>query len=305
VEDTGPGIPGDRLDRVFEAFVQGEQLGDGNRGTGLGLTISRSLVGMMGGEIVVESELGQGALFRVTVPMQLAKAEAVAPDEDQIADVVGLQEGQPVWRILVVDDNLENRLLLTNLLTQVGFTVQEAENGEEAIARFEDWRPHLIWMDVRMPVMDGYEATRRIRALPGGDAVKIAAVTASVFEEQREEILASGCDDLVRKPFREHRIFETMSRLLDVEYIYEQAGEAPARAEEIRLTAGMLADLPPDVRQALDEATLALDSEATLEVIQRIEAQAPETAAGLRILVQDLEMGHIRELLRGTEQKDD
>ena len=158
---------------------------------------------------------------------------------------------------------------------------------------------------MRMPVMDGYEATRRIRALPGGDAVKIAAVTASVFEEQREEILASGCDDLVRKPFREHKIFETMSRLLDVEYIYEQAGEAPARAEEIRLTAGMLADLPPDVRQALDEATLALDSEATLKVIQRIEAQAPETAAGLRILVQDLEMGHIRELLRGTEQKDD
>jgi hypothetical protein len=96
-----------------------------------------------------------------------------------------------------------------------------------------------------------------------------------------------------------------MARLLDVEYIYEQAGEAPARAEEIRLTAGMLADLPPDVRQALDEATLALDSEATLEVIQRIEAQAPETAAGLRILVQDLDMGHIRELLRGTEQKDD
>ena len=130
-----------------------------------------------------------------------------------------------------------------------------AEDGKEAIAVFEDWRPHLIWMDMRMPVMDGYEATRRIRALPGGDAVKIAAVTASVFEEQREEILASGCDDLVRKPFREHKIFEAMARLLDVEYIYEQAGEAPARAEEIDLTAGMLADLPSDLRQALDRSS--------------------------------------------------
>ena len=129
----------------------------------------------------------------------------------------------------MVDDNLENRLLLTSLLTQVGFTVQEAENGEEAIAMFQEWRPHLIWMDMRMPVLDGYAATQQIRALPGGEAVKIVAITASVLEEQQEEILASGCDDLVRKPFREHEIFEAMARLLDVEYVYEEASGEPAQ----------------------------------------------------------------------------
>ncbi len=155
-----------------------------------------------------------------------------------------------------------------------------------------------------MTVMDGYEATRRIRALPGGDAVKIVAVTASAFEEQREEILASGCDDMVRKPFGEHKIFEAMSRLLDVEYVYEQAGEAPGQARTVDLTAGMLAGLPPDLRQELAETTLALDREATLAVIERIEEQAPDTAASLRDLVQSFQISRILELLEETEEKD-
>ena len=305
VQDTGPGIPSDQIDRVFEAFVQAEGAQNGEGGTGLGLTISKSLVEMMDGEITVDSEPGRGTLFRVTIPMQLAEAMAPAPGEETVAEVIGLQAGQPEWRILVADDNLENRTLLTNLLTRVGFTVQEAENGKEAMAVFEDWRPHLIWMDMRMPVMDGYEATRAIRALPGGnaDAVKIVAVTASAFEEQREEILASGCDDLVRKPFREHEIFAAMAQLLDVEYVYEQVGEEPAQVQEIELTTEMLAELPPELRQALDATTLALNREATLEVVERIEELAPDTAAGLRALVQDLKMGRIRELLGETEKR--
>ncbi len=228
VEDTGPGIPSDQLDSVFDAFLQAESAGNSGGGAGLGLTISKSLVAMMGGEIALESKVGRGALFRVAVPLQLA--EAAAPAEAAVAEVIGLQDGQPDWRILVVDDNLENRLLLINLLAQVGFEVREAQNGEEAVAVFEDWHPHLIWMDMRMPVKDGYAATQEIRTLPGGQAVKIVAITASVLEEQQGEILASGCDDLVRKPFRDNEIFETMAQLLEVEYVYEHAGEAPAGA---------------------------------------------------------------------------
>ena len=181
--------------------------------------------------------------------------------------------------------------------------MQEAANGEAAIAVFEDWRPHLIWMDMRMPVMDGYTAARRLRALPGGEAVKIVAVTASAFEEQREEILASGCDDLVRKPFREHKIFEAMARLLDVEYVYELTGQEPARARGTDLTAEMLADLPLDLRQELDETTLALNREATLEVIERIGEQAPDTARGLRALVEGFQMGRIRGTVGGNGQE--
>jgi two-component system sensor histidine kinase/response regulator len=305
VEDTGPGIASEQLDHIFKAFVQGEAARNGERGTGLGLAVAKELVEMMGGEIMVASELGQGSLFRVTVPMQLAEAGVAAPGEARPPDVVGLPEGQPAWRILVVDDSLENRSLLTTLLSRVGFTVQQAKDGKEAIAVFEDWSPHLIWMDMRMPVMDGYEATRRIRALPGGDAVKIAAVTASAFEEQREEILASGCDDMVRKPFREHKVFETMAQHLDVEYVYEQAaGEEPERAPRVHLTAEMLANLPPELRKELEETTLALNREATLQVIGRIEEQAPDTARALRLLVEEFQMGRIRKLLEETEEGD-
>ena len=222
VEDSGSGIPKDKQDEIFETFVQLEHDPNVESGTGLGLAIASSLVAMMSGEIMVESEVGQGSLFRVELPMQLAEGGMVASSEASVAEMVGLQAGQPEWRILVVDDNPANRLLLTSLLTQTGFTVREAVNGQEAIARFQNWQPHFIWMDMRMPVMDGYTATQVIRTLPDGEAVKIVAVTASVLEEQQDEIMASGCDAVVRKPFQEYEIFETMARFLDVEYIYEE-----------------------------------------------------------------------------------
>jgi signal transduction histidine kinase/streptogramin lyase/DNA-binding NarL/FixJ family response regulator len=304
VEDTGPGIPSYQLDRVFEAFVQGERLRNGGAGTGLGLTISKSLVEMMGGELTVESKVGQGSLFRVDVPLRLAEAGALAPGGAPVAEVIGLQAGQPEWRILVVDDNQENLLLLTNLLAQAGFTLQEAEDGEEAVAKFQEWRPHFIWMDMRMPVMDGYEATKKIRALPGGDAdaVKIVAVTASVLEEQREEILAAGCDDLVRKPFRDHEIFEAMARQLAVDYLYKEVEAGPAQTREVDLTAEMLSNLPPGLLEELCQTTLELNREATLEVIERMEEDAPDTAEGLRTLVRDYQMGRILELLGELEK---
>jgi CheY-like chemotaxis protein len=202
----------------------------------------------------------------------------------------------------VVDDNLDNLTLLTTLLNKVGLVVQEANNGQEAIAVFEEWRPDLIWMDMRMPVMDGYQATRKIRALPGGDAVVIAAITASVLEEQREEILAAGCDDLVRKPFRDHQIFEIMADHLGMKFVTQEGAAPLVQFEGINLTAEMLAELPPDLLQELDRATLALDRQATFEVIERIAESAPETAQGLHDLMQNFQTGRIRELLRGMER---
>jgi len=300
VGDTGSGISKDQLDRVFESFVQGEHATNGEGGSGLGLTISKSLVEMMGGEITVESEAGQGTLFKVNIPLQLAEPVA-APIKAPVAEVVKLQTSQQEWRILVVDDNLENRLLLTNLLTLVGFTVREADDGQQALALFQDWSPHFIWMDMRMPVMDGYQATKEIRTLPGGEAVRIVAVTASAMEEQQDEILACGCDELVRKPFRDHEIFEAMARLLGIEYVYKEAGEELAQTQEVELTAEMLVELTPELRQALDETTLLLDQESTLEVINRIAEHAPNTARGLQKLVQDYQTGRIRDLLEEVE----
>jgi CheY-like chemotaxis protein len=154
-----------------------------------------------------------------------------------------------------------------------------------------------------MPVMDGYEAVRQIRMQSGGARVPIIALTASAFREQRPEILAAGCNDMVIKPFQTHEIFETMGRLLGIDYIYEpQDGAAPDRPRKTDLTSAMLADLPEDLRQELRATTLALDMKAIRAVNDRIEAHAPETAEQLRVLVKNFQIDRIRDLLREVEQ---
>jgi signal transduction histidine kinase/streptogramin lyase/DNA-binding response OmpR family regulator len=297
VQDSGPGIPQDRLDEVFDSFAQLDHAQNTDGGSGLGLAISKTLVDMMAGEITAESELGRGSLFTVNIPFQPAEAGAVIPGEAPVEEVTGLLSGQPDWRILVVDDNNENRLLLRDLLFRAGFNIKEAKDGEEAIAKFQEWHPHFIWMDMRMPVMDGYAATRKIRELPGGAEVKIVAVTASVLAEHREDIMASGCEDVVRKPFRDHEIFDAMARHLGVQYLYKERERETGRDQGTKLTPEMLGELPGELLEELRETTLALDREATLQVIERIKAQAPETADGLRTLVMDFQMGRVGELL--------
>ena len=297
VQDSGPGMPQERLGEVFDAFIQLDHAQNTQGGTGLGLAISKTLVDMMDGEITVESEAGEGSLFTVTIPFQPAEAGAAIPDEAPVAEVAGLTSDQPDWRILVVDDNNENRLLLRDLLSRVGFNIEEAKDGEEAIAKFQQRHPHFIWMDMRMPVMDGYAATRKIRELPGGAEVKIVAVTASVLAEHREPILAAGCDDVVRKPFKDHEIFESMTRQLGIKYIYQDMVAEAAQKREIELTAAMLADLPVEFLQELRQTTLALNQQAILQVIERIKEHAPDTAENLRALVQGFQIDRIRELL--------
>jgi len=300
VQDTGSGIPADQTEQIFETFVRVEGEQSAEKGTGLGLSISKALVEMMGGQISLESELGQGSCFKFELPLSLVEADEVSLDELPAPEVVGLQNEGTEWRILVVDDNLENRLLLSNLLVQVGFMVREAENGQEAVEQFQVWKPHLIWMDIRMPVMDGQTATKVIRVLPDGETVKIVAITASVLAEQRQEILAAGCDDLVRKPFRDDDIFECMAAQLGIEYLY--TGEAvAAQTPEIILTAEMLAELPPGLLHELDQTTLSLDREATFELIERIADESPEVAEGLWMLMQNFQTARIRTLLKKTE----
>ena len=153
---------------------------------------------------------------------------------------------------------------------------------------------------MRMPDMDGYEATQQIRQRPGGDQLPIVAITAGVFRSQRPQILAAGCDDMVFKPFREHEIFEVMARFLGVEYIYAEPDDAAAPIDGAELTAAMLAELPPELLKDLDQTTLVANREAILEVIDRIAEHAPETAKHLRALVHNFELERIRELLAET-----
>jgi two-component system sensor histidine kinase EvgS len=297
VEDTGPGIDPSRQAQIFEPFMQGSDA-HVRKGTGLGLSICKKYADFMGGTIELESEVGKGSIFRVRLPAENAEAADVKIPVDDKLRVVGLTPTQKTWRILIADDNRENLLLMKSLLEEVGFVVIEAENGQEAVAAFKKESPDLVWMDMRMPVMDGYEAVRHIRQCSGGDTVPIIAVTASAFREQRQDILAAGCNDMVIKPFQAQEIFEVMGRFLDIEYICEQEPEAaPDRVSEVELTAAMLADLPEELLEELRETSLSLDRETISVVIERIESLAPDTAKGLRILLDDYKIGRIRHLL--------
>jgi signal transduction histidine kinase/CheY-like chemotaxis protein len=217
VEDSGPGIPGEDLDSIFDAFSQG---GAGARagGTGLGLAISHRFVEMMGGRLTVESTVGKGSCFRFEVPVSRAEGTA-ATEKPEPRRVTGLAPGEGPFRILVVDDVQDNRELLCALLQPVGFQVREAENGEEALAAFEDWSPHAVLMDMRMPVMDGYEATRRIKTLEAGRDRPVIAVTASAFKDAKEEVLATGVSAYLRKPFRPEELYGALEACLDLHFV--------------------------------------------------------------------------------------
>jgi signal transduction histidine kinase/CheY-like chemotaxis protein len=301
VEDTGIGIDPDHLEEIFDPFVQTGHVRTGIEGTGLGLAICKSSMDLLGGEISVESKPGAGSLFCVDLAVALAETAEVSSTEKARPTVSGLEPGQSACRILVVEDNAANRLLLNSLLLQVGFDTRQAENGEEAVTLFKQWQPHFIWMDMRMPVMDGYAATEKIRELPGGKEVKIVAVTAHAFTDHDEEILATGCDGLVRKPYLEHEIFDTIAQHLGVEYLFGETTEAPAPEETMPITADMLSELPAEILEELRQAALALNREAISATLERIEPQSPNIARGLRSLLDGFQIGRIRDLLDAVQ----
>ena len=268
VEDSGPGIPAEDQPRIFEPFVQLNDNGT-NKGTGLGLSITRQFVEMMGGIVSLQSSLEKGSLFRVELPLdQATESEIVKPKQTEQGMIVGLEPGQPEVHILIVEDQRDNQLLLTQLMENIGLPVKLAENGEEAVQLFQSWLPDLIWMDRRMPVMDGIEATRRIRNLPGGQQVKIIAVTASAFSEQRTEMINAGMDDFVRKPYRSAEIYECLTKHLGIRFIFEDHDET--QQPTVKLTPEMLSVLPNKLRADLEDALEKLDADQIELLIEQV-----------------------------------
>lgn len=269
VEDTGPGLTPEELNLIFEPFVQTASGQKSQEGTGLGLTISRQFVQLMGGELLVNSTPGLGSTFSFSIPIKPvagSTAPALPPRR-----VVGLEPGQPEYRLLVVDDREASRKLLVKLLTPLGFAVREAANGQEAIDVWQSWQPHLIWMDMRMPIMDGHEATQRIRATTQGQATVIIALTASAFQEERDLIMSEGCDDFLRKPFHEEEIFERLARHLGVKFRYsaDEATDAIALQPPLeQLSIG--GALPGSWLTELEQATIAADLDRMVATIEEI-----------------------------------
>jgi CheY-like chemotaxis protein len=277
----------------FEQTKTGQQSGTG---TGLGLAISREFVRLMGGAITVNSQVDKGSIFVIHFPLKEGEAQAIQT-KDKTGHVLRLQPGQASCRVLIADDIEDNRQLLAQLLGPVGFEIRLVANGEEAVQEFEQWRPHLILMDFRMPVMDGHEAIRQIRAMPAGKEPKIIAVTASAMDENRQELIAIGADDFISKPFREVDLFQKIHAQLGVAYVY---AEEPADAdpqETAEITPESLAGLPRDLIHLMREALIRADLDDLLEQIQKIEYRNPRLAQKLRRLAEHFEYQKLLGLL--------
>lgn len=235
---------------------------------------------MMKGRLEVKSQLGEGSTFTLILPLPQAQAPAAQVTERII---IGLEAGQEEIRILIVDDKEDNRELVRQLLEPTGFALRTANNGQQAIDSFIEWKPHLIWMDMRMPVLDGYQATQQIRALAGGDVVKIVALTASAFEEERQKIIASGCDDMVRKPLAQASLFSVMGNLLNLRYRYAEQEEMPEIVQERILDFSVL---PQSHLVALKAAAEELDLGKTRKVVEQIKENHPALAIEIEKVVQ-------------------
>jgi CheY-like chemotaxis protein len=299
IEDTGPGIAPDELDDLFKAFVQTSTGKQSQEGTGLGLPISRKFVQLMGSDVVVSSQVGRGTTFKFQIQCQLSEATNIEKPANE-KQVIALAPDQPRYRILIVDDKWSNRQLLIKLLNPLGFELREAENGQEAIDIWDEWQPHLIWMDMRMPVMDGYEATQQIKGHTKGQATAIIALTASVLEEERTVTLDAGCDDFLRKPFKEVDIFDLMHKLMGVNYVYEDSGDAveSEKDEETKIAdiKSEIIGLPSELAAELLEAAEAVDLEAILPIIEVIGESNKPLANTLTKLVNSFRFDILQEV---------
>jgi CheY-like chemotaxis protein len=294
VEDTGAGIAPKEMENLFEPFVQTETGRQLQQGTGLGLPISKKFVELMGGEINVSSQVAKGSIFQFNIQVQLSEASHVQ-GQKPTQRVIGLEPNQQEYRILVVDDRWENRQLLLKLLKPIGFQVKEAANGQEAVEIWQQWQPHLIWMDMRMPVMNGYESTQQIKSHLKGQATVIIALTASTLEEEKAVVLSAGCDDFVRKPFQEAVIFDKMAQYLGARYVYEEINsELSSELASIeKLTAEALAIMSDEWLMELSEAAALINDRLIAQLLSEIPEEHQALAKAIQKEVDEFDFDRI------------
>ncbi|MBD0344508.1 MAG: PAS domain S-box protein [Coleofasciculus sp. Co-bin14] len=298
IEDTGAGIAPEELESIFEAFVQTKTGQQYQEGTGLGLTITRKFVELMGGTISINSQVGKGTV--VTFDIKASAVEAACIETKLPSRrVIALEANQPSYRILIVDDRTDNRQVLIELLSPLGFELKEASNGLEAIEIWDTWEPHLIFIDMRMPLMDGYEATKRIKAITKGQATAIVAVTASSLEEQRATILSAGCEGFIRKPFRDAEIFDALHNHIQVRFVYEEPTAVPVKTEigtDISIPIAFTT-LPPDLVADFHNALQELDVELIQTSIAQIRELNEPLANALAVFTNDFQYEQLLNLI--------
>lgn len=323
VIDTGFGIASQDLDKLFNPFFQTQLGRQCMEGTGLGLAISREYVKLMGGDIIVSSVEGEGSTFCFDIKFDYATHEKL--DKAPTQQVIGLVKSQPCYRILIVEDVEENRLLLVKLLEPIGFDVRQAINGEEAVQIWECWRPHLIFMDMRMPVMDGYEATRRIREiekiedkleknhnLPSINKHEyhtvIIALTASTFEEQQEQFLKVGCNAFIGKPVSEAVLYEEIAKYLNVKYTsvcldkQKKQEKKPQETLSLELSSELLSIMSSEWIDKLHYAAISLNDQSITELIKDIPDSQTHLAQALTSLVDNFRLDIIAKCIESRSR---
>ena len=299
VADTGPGMASEEQAQLFEAFTQTNAGRQAQEGTGLGLAISRKFAQLMGGDLRVRSASGQGATFTCDLCVEFADAAENSPPAAP-RRAIALAPGQPRFRLLVADDAADNRRLLVTLLQPFGFEVREAANGQEAVEQWRAWQPHLVFMDLRMPVLDGMEATRRMKATPQEPPTKVVALSANMMEDDRAAAMATGCDEFLRKPFRDAEIVAALEAQLGARFVYDEPPAAAPRAElSADALAAAIAALPRDLRVDLMHATEQCDIARMERLIAQMRASQPALADQFSALTASFEYDAILGLLQG------
>jgi len=296
VQDTGPGIPAAAIPHLCERFGQTGTGLETPGGSGLGLYLTRQYARLMGGDLTVTSETGRGSAFRFEVlvkpcvPPAGVRADPLLPSLRRDLDAPG-------YRVLVADDLADNREVLQMLLERVGFEVRTAVNGTEAIRLCGEWLPQLVLMDAWMPGMDGYEASRRLRADAAIPQPRIIMVSASAFEDDRVAAIHAGADDFVAKPYGGLDLLERIRGLLRCEFLPRTpAGEQAAPPPSCPLTpeaTGLL--LPAPLRASLRNAVLIGDFDRLNLLVEQVRETAPVVAETLATLAHQF---NAAELLR-------
>jgi len=295
VEDTGIGIASDELSKIFQPFQQVGEQNYQRQGTGLGLAISQKLVEMMGGQLHVESTLGEGSTFWMELDLHEVSSKGQAEAIDKPV-MIGLSGPSP--KILVVDDQRENRYILTHLLTPLGFEVVEACDGQEAVEIATQIQPDAILMDLVMPNMDGFEATRQIRKIPQVQNVVIIAISATVFELDQQKSLKAGCDDFIAKPFQTEQLLEKLTHYLNLNTIYQRTAQKSDSQTQAEIS---ITGPSPEQAAILFDLTLIGDIESILDYISNLEKTDIELkhfVFKIKKLAEDFQVHQIGEMIK-------
>jgi signal transduction histidine kinase/DNA-binding NarL/FixJ family response regulator len=299
VEDTGKGISPEETQKLFQAFAQTKTGLQSKEGTGLGLAISQKFVQLMGGDITVCSTPGVGSTFSFHIQTSIAETNTVEESSPKENKIVGMAANTPTYRILIAEDTANNRSLLSQILAEFNFELCEAKDGQEAIAIWERWQPHLILMDIQMSGMGGMEAIQQIKRSPKGKQTKIIALTASAMEKQKQEILSTGCDHFVTKPFRQQELLEKIEQHLGIQFVRESDESEVAQlafpdristaSDGSELSAEILKNLqamPDTWLQQLHEAAIQGDDSWVLQVLKQIPPEYDSLSKTLTNLAQ-------------------